>query len=89
MLKISQAGKASRAVILKLEGQVVGPWVEELRQVCDTLLTKGRKLKLDLADVSFADTSGVLALARFKSRGVSLTNCSPFVKEQLKGPIRS
>ncbi len=86
MLKISQIGKSNHSVTLKLEGRVVGPWVGELRQVCETLLTEGRALKLDLADVTFADASGVLVLSRFKSHGVTITNCSPFVGEQLKSP---
>ena len=87
MLRISQAGKANRSVTLKLEGRVVGLWVGELRQVCETLLTEGRLLKLDLADVTFADASGVTVLSSLKSRGVTFTNCSPFVEEQLKSPI--
>ena len=87
MLKISQAGKANQSVTLKLEGRVVGPWVGELSQICELLLSEGRALKLDLADVSFADASGVAALSSFKSRGVTVTNCSPFVAEQLKSPI--
>jgi ABC-type transporter Mla MlaB component len=87
MLKISQVGKTNHSATLKLEGRVVGEWVGELRKVCETLLTEGRKLKLDLADVSFADASGVAALSSFKSRGVTFTNCSPFVEEQLKSPI--
>ena len=87
MLKISQAGKANHSVTLKLEGRVVGPWVGELRQVCETLLSEGRALKLDLTDVTFADASGVVVLSTFKSRGVTFTNCSPFVEEQLKSPI--
>ena len=87
MLKISPAGKANHSVTLKLEGRVVGPWVGELRQVCEALLTDGRRLKLDLADVTFADTSGVAVLSSFKSRGVRFRNCSPFVEEQLKSSI--
>jgi ABC-type transporter Mla MlaB component len=87
MLKISQALKTNHSVTLKLEGRVVGPWVGELRQVCETFLTEGRRLKLDLADVIFADANGVAVLTRFKSRGVTLANCSPFVEEQLKSPI--
>ena len=59
MLKISQAGKADYCVTLKLEGRVVGPWVSELRQVCETHLSEGRSLKLDLTDVTFADADGV------------------------------
>ncbi len=87
MLMISEAGTANLSVTLKLEGRVVGPWVAELRQVCEKLLTEGRALKLDLADVTFADASGVAALSSFKSRGVTFTSCSPFVEEQLKSPI--
>ena len=86
MLKISQAGKANHSVTLKLEGRVVGPWVGELRQVCEALLTEGRVLRLDLADVTFADADGVEVLSSLKSRGVRFTNCSPFVEEQLKRP---
>jgi len=84
MLKISRAGKGNHSVTLKLEGRVVGPWVGELRQVCETLLSEGRALKLDLADVTFADADGVAVLTGFKTRGVTLKNCSPFVDEQLR-----
>ena len=84
MLKISQARKANHSVTLKLEGRVVGPWVGELRQVCETLLTEGRPLKLDLADVTFADADGIAVLTGFKTRGITLKNCSPFVDEQLR-----
>ena len=84
MLKISQAGKAIHSVTLKLEGRVVGPWVGELRQVCETHLTEGRALELDLTDVTFAEADGVAVLTGFKTRGVTLKNCSPFVDEQLR-----
>lgn len=87
MLKISQAGKANHFVTLKLEGRVVGPWVGELQQACELILSEDRKLKLDLAEVSFADADGVVTLNSLKSRGVAFTNCSPFVQEQLKSPI--
>ena len=87
MLKISKVGKANHSVILKLEGRVVGPWVSELRQVCETLLSEGQALKLDLSDVTFADAAGVTVLSNFKSRGATFKNCSPFMEEQLKSPI--
>lgn len=84
MLKISHVGTPNRFVSLKLEGRLVGPWVEELRRVCEPLLAEARALKLDLAEVSYADAAGVAALHSFKSRGVSLKNCSPFVEQQIK-----
>ncbi len=86
-MKISQAVEANHSVTLKLEGRVVGPWVGELRQVCETVLIEGRSLILDLADVTFADANGVSTLSSLKPRGVTLTNCSPFVQEQLKSPV--
>ena len=41
-------------------------------------------MKLDLAEVSYVDEEGVIALNSLKSRGVKLKNCSPFVEQQIK-----
>ncbi len=87
MLKISQAGKAGQNLILKLEGRVGGPWVNELQLICELFLHEGRVLMLDLAGVSYVDADGVPVLMSFKSRGVTLNNCSQFVEEQLKCPM--
>jgi hypothetical protein len=84
MLKISQAGTPNHSVTLKLEGRVVGPWVEELRRICEPLLAEDRALKLDMTEVSYADAEGVATLNSFKARGVKLKNCSPFVEQQVK-----
>jgi len=86
MLKISQIGTSNHPVVLKLEGRVIGAWVEELGHVCETLLSDGCGLNLDMTDVSYLDGNGVTALTGLKSRGVSLINCSPFVEERLKSP---
>jgi ABC-type transporter Mla MlaB component len=84
MLKISEAATPNHSVTLKLEGRIVGPWVEELRRICELFLVENRSLKLDLAEVSYADAAGVATLNDFKARGVSLKNCSPFVEQQIK-----
>lgn len=84
MLKISQVQPVNHAVMLRLEGRVVGPWVTELRKSCDEALSKGRALKLHLADVEFLDPGGVALLSGLRSQGVCLVDCSPFVAEQLK-----
>ena len=84
MLKISQTGTPNHSVTLKLEGRVVGPWVGELRRICEPLLAENRVLKLDLAEVSYVDAEGIAALNNFKSRGVKLKHCSPFVEQQIK-----
>jgi ABC-type transporter Mla MlaB component len=84
MLKISQTATPKPSVTLKLEGRVVGPWVAELRRICDPLMSEQSQLKLDLADVSYVDVDGVATLTDFQSRGVKLNNCSPFVEQQIK-----
>ncbi|MBI3879796.1 MAG: STAS domain-containing protein [Verrucomicrobia bacterium] len=84
MLKISQVEPVNHSNTLRLEGRLIGLWVEELRQVCEPLLSNGNSLKLDLAEVSFADGEGVELLARLRSRGTKLLNATPFVAEQLK-----
>jgi hypothetical protein len=84
MLKISQTGTPNHSVTLKLEGRVVGPWVGELRRVCEPLLAEECALRLDMAEVSYVDAEGVAALNGFKSHGVKLKNCSPFVEQQIK-----
>ena len=84
MLRISEAGTLNETVTLKLEGRLAGPWVEVLHQACAQFLGGRRALRLDLADVSFADHDGTAEISVLKSRGVTLENCSPFVAEQLK-----
>jgi anti-anti-sigma regulatory factor len=91
MLRISQGSAQSegRATTLRLEGQVTGPWVEELRRVCtDTLGNDGHSkghLVIDLAGVSFLDADGIALFRDLAARRVLFTNCSTFIAEQLKG----
>jgi anti-anti-sigma regulatory factor len=84
MLRISQDGATDRSVGLKLEGRVVGPWVGELRRICEPLLGGDRGLTLDLAEVSYVDAEGAATLESFRSRGARLERCSPFVAQQIK-----
>ena len=84
MLKISEGKPAKQITTLRLEGRVVGPWVGELRQISEPLVSDGGKLALDLTEVTFADENGVALLASLGARGVKLLNVMPFVEEQLK-----
>ena len=84
MLKISLVDSGNHLVTLRLEGRVAGPWVTEVQKACEKLLSEGRSLELDLAEVSFVDDSGITLLTGLSSRGISLVECSPFVEEQLK-----
>jgi ABC-type transporter Mla MlaB component len=90
MLRISRAAPEgdSSSQLLRLEGQVAGEWVEELRHVSEETLgsndPSGRALVLDLSGISFVDSEGVALCRELAGRGVRFTNCSPFIAEQLK-----
>ena len=86
MLKISRTdGNNDAAAVLKLEGQVRGRWVDELRRACVDLLVQERgALALDLSDVSFIDDAGIELFSDLAARQVVFSNCSLFAAEQLK-----
>lgn len=83
MLKI-EPGRMASGIVLQLEGRVVGPWVDELRETCESALRQGASLIVDLAGVAFVDREGLALLERLRHRDVVLANCSAFVSEQLR-----
>jgi hypothetical protein len=87
MLKITHVDEKPQT--LRLEGDVSGPWVAELRRVCfDTLghaPERGSHLVLDLGGVSFLDVDGIALFRDLARQQVLFTNRSLFIAEQLKG----
>jgi hypothetical protein len=61
MLRITCHENSSK-VLLKLEGRLGGPWVEELRQRVLQLRPMQTALEVDITDLSFADDEGEQAL---------------------------
>jgi anti-anti-sigma factor len=85
MLRIIRATEVDGPVVLRLEGQVRGQWIDELRHLSSEILQKpATRLVLDLAQVSFVDADGLELLRELSSRHVGLINCSLFVAQQLK-----
>jgi hypothetical protein len=72
--------KTSKAIVLKFEGSVKGPWVEELRKAWLTSaeMAAGEPVSIDLGAVSFADGRGRDLLLRMRREGVPLNGCSSF-----------
>ena len=87
MLKIVAHGQDGSST-LRLEGDVIGLWVDELRRSSEEPLAAGAQLTVDLADVGFADREGIELLQRLAARGVSVVNASRFVAEQIKAQPR-
>jgi ABC-type transporter Mla MlaB component len=85
MLKISTKHSGTHGVTLRLEGRIAEPWTSELGKTCEQLLRERKSIRLDMAEVSFADRTGLELLRCLQSRGVALVECSPFTAEQMKG----
>jgi len=68
-------------VILQLEGRLVNGECGELKRICESLLSLGSTVVLDLADISFADANGIEALMRLRDRGVELQNPTLLLKD--------
>ena len=85
MLRISRIESSSGEVVLRLEGSLIGPWVDELRSSCAAVCNNERQLSLDLTEVLFADSKGLALLRtlRLRRSNVGLAGCSPFLTEQL------
>jgi hypothetical protein len=84
MLRIVLLETAGDGAMLSLEGRVIGPWVDELRQSCERILASGATLTLDLAEIAFLERDGVRLLKDLVDGGVAVVNCPAFVTEQLK-----
>jgi ABC-type transporter Mla MlaB component len=83
MLKIVCSQPADNLIRLRLEGRVIGPWVEEVRRVSEKALSSGATLSFDLSEVTFVDREGIVLLRDLRDRQAMFLNTSVFVAEQL------
>jgi len=77
MLKVTTTNK-NQTVTLKLEGKLVGPWVQEVTRVWDDTTQSPRSgFVIDLRSVTFIDSPGRELLATMSRHGAQLiaTDC--------------
>ena len=84
MLKISVTSESSGAISFRLEGKLVGPWVEELRRLSNAALARRVAVSLDLEKVWFVDSQGIALLRDLAKQKVARLNCSQFISQQLE-----
>jgi hypothetical protein len=60
----------AQAMVVKLEGRVVGPWAAELDHLWEQTspMLAQRKLSLDLRETTYADAGGIRALRAIYSQ---------------------
>ena len=84
MLRITRLHGNAGAPLLRLEGKLLEPWVEEVRQACAASARGTDHLSLDLAAVTFVDAAGARLLRELLQQGIALVACSGFVAALLE-----
>ena len=84
MLRISETSRQGEEIVLRLEGEIVGPWVGVAKTACESFLGVGSRLTLDLTDVSHVDREGLVLLRELLRSQVMLINGSPYLTERLR-----
>lgn len=79
MLRITALSPRIDGCCLRVEGRLVGDWVEVLRLEVERARLLGSKLQLDLAGVEFADPAALTLLLMLSEQDVELVACSPLL----------
>jgi len=82
MLKITRI-PGTDPVVLKLEGQLLEPWLGEVLAVCAGARSGAEQPRLDLSQVNYVDLPGARLLRELRRRGIEIVARSMFVKELL------
>jgi anti-anti-sigma regulatory factor len=85
MLRITEVVDGGPGLLLKLEGKLLEPWIEELARVVGRSRPEGNgPLRLDLSSVTFVDEAGVRLLHDLLRQGVVIAATSNFVAALLR-----
>jgi ABC-type transporter Mla MlaB component len=78
MLRITRTQDAD-TTSYRLEGKLLGPWVDELASSLAVESTPLQSIQLDLTNVTYADCAGAALLRSLVQRGARIAHCSSFV----------
>jgi anti-anti-sigma regulatory factor len=78
MLRIRRAENGE--VVFTLSGQMNTETMAELKTLIDSE-ANGRRVVLNLRDLTLVDENGVIFLDRCETNGITLENCPPYVRE--------
>ena len=84
MLRINPVSDPGQVPTLKVEGKLLGPWVDELRDACRSQACPSNGIGLDLSAVTFVDAAGIELLGNLIRQGTQIIACSGYVAELLR-----
>ncbi|MEX2493561.1 MAG: STAS domain-containing protein [Nitrospirales bacterium] len=84
MLRITTVNEEGQSVRLKVEGRIVGEWVNELDHACTVLLAQKKNIVLDFSDVRFIDRRGSEVLKKLRGERVNMIGASLLVQRLME-----
>ena len=84
MIRLTRIAGPRATQTIKLEGKLLGPWVDEVRKACASGAAPTGRTSLDLAALTFVDAAGVGLLRELIDRGIEVDVCSSYVAELLR-----
>src|SRR5258708_12070404 len=81
MLRIQRS--ANEEVVFTLSGQMDDESIAELETLINSE-ANGRRIILDLKDVTLVNEDAITCLERCESNSVTLENCPPYIREWIK-----
>ena len=80
MLRITTHDQAGTTIFV-VEGNLVGPWVKELKECWEGALAAdpSKPMVVNLASVTFIDSVGKALLSRMRRQGVGLLSSAPLI----------
>ena len=80
MLRITRQPIDDSTILLKLEGKLLEPWIEELQRSINGFT---KTIKLDLSALTFVDVAGMHVLADLIRNGAIVSACSGYISALL------
>jgi hypothetical protein len=84
VLRLTRIAGTHWAQIIKLEGKLVGPWVDEVSKACAAGADPSNRINLDLSALIFVDAAGERLLRELIARGIEVVACSSYVAALLR-----
>src|SRR5258705_7579880 len=78
MLKIQRV--TNRQVVFTVSGQIDADNVADLKELIESE-TRGRRIVLELSDLTLVDRESVRFLERCEAQGIKLENCPAYIRE--------
>ena len=80
MLRITRQPIDDSTILLKLEGNLLEPWIDELHRSINGF---SNTIQLDLSALTFADAAGMRVLADLIRNGAMVSSCSGYISALL------